>query len=386
MPTNFLNFKFSLPTDLVFGTDSLNYLDYYLVNNSIKSVLIIRGKKSAIENGSYYDVVNILVNNKIDIRDYNYCPENPSTDFINNSKTFFSDKTIDLILAIGGGSVIDAAKAIAIYNSNDISDIWTIKDKSFSLNSNKFPLGVVLTTSGTSSEINGGFVLNNNVLSKKYGFSDISVRPNFAICNPIYTMTLSKKQTFSNLADIFSHMLEQYFDSDLEEITIIDHTIIGFIRGLYGISYKLIDGLNSYQNRYELMLSSSLALSYIFSLGKKLHWTLHHLEHELSGMYEIPHGTGIAALTVGYIRYLEAIEFNNSKIRFINKQIFNNNITLSKNIEIWFQDLELPSNLNHLSEIYNFEITKFKEIMSNIDLTIFKSSKLFSSIELMDFF
>jgi alcohol dehydrogenase YqhD (iron-dependent ADH family) len=385
MINNYLDFNFSLPTNLSFGKNSMEYLNRFVLENNVTSVLIIYGSGSVFSNGSIDDVRLILNNNNVRIIEYKNCPQNPTNEFVNNSKSYFENNKIDLILAIGGGSVIDAAKAIAIFNSNNFDDIWLFNVNKANMKKNKFSIGVILTTSGTSSEINGGFVINNTKLSQKIGFSHSSVRPTFAICNPVYTMTLPRRTTFSNLTDIFSHLLEQFLNNDIEELNIIDQLLLGFARGLHSNSYKLLEDINSYQNRYELMLSSTLGLSYIFSLGKKLHWSLHYLEHELSGMHQIPHSLGIAALTSGYIRFLEEIKYNDYKLNNLNKLLFNNDFSLSINIGNWYKEMDLPSNLYELSKIYNFDVKHTKNRLQNLHIPLIDDNTKYNIESLIEF-
>lgn len=231
------------------------------------------------------------------------CRENPDDGFVGEGARLARAHEVDLVLAIGGGSVIDASKAIALLAANRHHDIWAyLQDlERFSLPA--LPLGVVLTTTGTGTEVNGGFVITRSSNNEKVAFSSLSTRPRFAYCNPDFTIDLPPQVLADNYTDILSHLLEQYFSME-ETVGLVDAMILEAIHYLL----KNIPGLpawkDSYSFRANTMFASTISLSYLFSCGKKVPWVLHYLVHALSAHRPISHGAALRIIMPGWLVWL----------------------------------------------------------------------------------
>lgn len=307
------NFSYSFPTQIIFGSEATQQLSSLIKVNKFSRVLLVYGGGSTFENGSYEDVVKQLKTASVQYIDYPNCPTNPDINYVKNGVKLVADEKIDLVLAIGGGSVIDASKAIALFSKNQtVPNFWKHMITKQYLNEPALPIGVVLTSFGTGSEGNGSFVISNYQTNEKIGQSDLSVRPAFAICDPKYTLTLKKNQVAFGSVDTVSHLLEQYFclESDNFLNSIIESLIITTVKN----SLVAHEDSNNLEAKSELMLTSTFALSYFLSLGKTLDWSAHKIEHALSGVYQVPHAAGLACIFPAWLELASENEVLKKKL------------------------------------------------------------------------
>ncbi len=205
-------FQYNFPTKIFFGVDQVNHLDEVFAAANVKKVLIVYGMKSVIENGLLENVTSQLTKLNISVVKYGGCPKNPSSDFVDNGAIFSIKEGVDLILALGGGSVIDASKAIALLSSNQPNPgIWGYMTGNLKFTIPALPIAVILTSVGSGSEGNGSFIISNYKESNKLGLSNLSSRPVVAVCDPMLTISLNHFQTASGCADIVAHLIEQFF-------------------------------------------------------------------------------------------------------------------------------------------------------------------------------
>ena len=300
-----LDFTFSMPTQIVFGADAHAFLARELDALQATRVLLVCGQASARRNGSHAAMTALL-----DARGWPYvehagCPANPDDVFVAAGAARAREDSTDLVIAIGGGSVIDAAKAIALLAANGEVDIWAWRDQRDRFARPALPLGVVLTTTGTGAEVNGSFVLTRAATQEKVALSALSTRPRFAWCNPDFTRTLPVHVLRDNYTDIVSHLLEQYFSMDATP-GIVDAMILEAIAFLLERADGLHDWQDSYALRANTMFASTISLSYLFSCGKKVPWVLHHLVHALAAERPVTHGEALRALMPGWLVWLAA--------------------------------------------------------------------------------
>lgn len=289
------NFTYSFPTQLIFGSNSIDQLSSLVKKNNISRALLVYGSGSVFSNGSHQDVMSQLNKAQVQVFEHSHCPTNPDIDFVSKGIEMVVSKKIGLVLAIGGGSVIDASKAIALFSQNlDTENIWEHMISKEKIKKKALPIGVVLTSFGTGSEGNGSFVISNYQTKEKLGQSDLSVRPMFAICDPHYAATLSKEQVALGCTDTVSHLLEQYFC--LEEDNFLNDIIVSLMQNVVKNSLSAYKDKNDLTAKSELMLASTFSLSYFLSLGKTLDWSAHKIEHALSGAYQVPHAAGLACI------------------------------------------------------------------------------------------
>lgn len=298
-----LDFSFSMPTRIIFGAGARSILEKEFDEQPVSKLLLVYGRGSALNNGSYKDVTGLLNARGIPYIEHPGCRENPDDEFVTLGAGLALKHGVDFILAIGGGSVIDASKAIALLAANQAHDIWAYQEERKRFTAPALPLGVVLTTTGTGTEVNGGFVISRRANNEKVAFSSLSTRPRFAYCNPDYTISLPPQVLADNYTDILSHLLEQYFS--MEETTgIVDAIILEAIHYLLKNTPDLRNWKDSYSFRANTMFASTISLSYLFSCGKKVPWILHYLTHALSSHRPVSHGASLRIIMPGWLVWL----------------------------------------------------------------------------------
>lgn len=296
------NFTYSNPTKLYFGKDALDGLNEELPKYG-KNVLLVYGGGSVKKNGIYDKVVAILkANGKNIFEDAGVMP-NPTVDKLNEGIGRARAAKADLILAVGGGSVCDYAKAVSVsVNCND--DAW---DKYFIRFEEPvckiIPVGCVLTMVGTGSEMNGGSVITNHAQKLKIGhvFGE-EVFPKFSIMNPEFTFTLPKYQMVSGIYDIMSHICEQYFSGTDDNTS--DYIMEGLLRSLIHSAEAAVVNPTDYEARSNIMWTATWALNTLVAKGKTTDWMVHMLGQAVAAHTDATHGMTLAAVTMPYYRYI----------------------------------------------------------------------------------
>lgn len=297
-----LDFNYYNPTKIYFGKTAINNLQNEL-NNYGSNVLLLYGKNSIKKYGIYDIVMDVLKSCDKKVTELCGINSNPRYSQVLEGAALVRDNNIDLILAVGGGSVVDCAKAISVSAYAD-KDPWKKYWIDFEPVNNKIvPVGCVLTMTGTASEMNGGSVITNEEEKLKNGrvFSS-EVNPKFSILNPEYTYTVPKNQMVSGIFDIFSHLLEQYFSGEDDNTT--DYVIEGVLSSLINSARKAIVNPNDYEARSNIMWCATLGLNKITGLSKTQDWEVHMIEHQLGAYTDCPHGLGLAVISIPYYRYI----------------------------------------------------------------------------------
>ena len=296
------NFTYCNPTKLYFGKDALNGLNEELPKYG-KNVLLVYGGGSIKKNGIYDKVVAILkANGKNVYEDAGVMP-NPTVEKLNEGIERAKKAKADLILAVGGGSVCDYAKAVSVsVNCND--DAW---DKYFirfeEPTCDIIPVGCVLTMVGTGSEMNGGSVITNHAQKLKIGhvFGE-KVFPKFSVMNPEFTFTLPEYQMVSGIYDIMSHILEQYFSGTDDNTS--DYIMEGLLRSLIHSADVAVENPADYEARSNIMWTATWALNTLVAKGKSTDWMVHMLGQAVAAYTDATHGMTLAAVTVPYYKYI----------------------------------------------------------------------------------
>lgn len=314
-----LDFELNLKTKLFFGKDKENEIGKILSSYNFKKVLIVSGKGSARKSGLLDKVISLINQERIEYKLLEGIKANPDKDNANKGVDLSKSFCPDIILAIGGGSVIDTAKSIAVghYYEGDTFD--------FNLHLLKptraLPVGVILTISASGSEMSTSCVIQDYDRNIKQGFNSELVRPLFAIENPELTYSVSKEQTAYGIVDILSHTLERFFNKSDDESTLCDEFAIGLIRNVIKFGKIAIDDPYNYSARAELMLASSFSHNGVTSLGKTSGLIVHQLEHALTACYpSIAHGAGLAILYPCWAE--EYIKYDVKKFSFLALRIF----------------------------------------------------------------
>ena len=296
------NFSYKNATKLYFGDDSLKYLNEELKQYG-KNVQLIYGGGSIKKNGIYDSVVEILkANGKNIVEDGGVMP-NPTLEKLYEGAKIAKENHVDFILAVGGGSVCDYAKAVAVSAHCD-EDPWDKYYIRFEEPSCEIiPVGCVLTMAGTGSEMNGGAVITNHKAKLKVGhvFGE-DVMPKFSILNPKFTMSLPKKQMIAGIYDIFSHICEQYFSGEDDNTS--DYLAEALMKSVIHSSLIAIDNSQDYEARSNIMWSATWALNTLISMGKTTDWMVHMLGHSVGAYTDAIHGMSLAAVSIPYYRYI----------------------------------------------------------------------------------
>ncbi|MDS0527467.1 iron-containing alcohol dehydrogenase [Clostridium sp. SHJSY1] len=297
-----LDFTYENPTRIHFGKASLENL-----KNELKSygnnVMLTYGKGAIKKNGLYDLVVSILKESGKNIVELSGVMANPTYEKVMEGSKLVSENNVDLILAVGGGSVIDCAKAISV-SAYCEGDAWTRYWIKFEPVDNKIvPVASILTLAGTGSEMNGGSVITNDDMKLKMGrVFPSNMNPKFSILNPEYTFTLPKYQMVSGIFDMMSHLMEAYFSGE-DDVT-SDYLIEGLLRSIINSAKVAVENPNDYEARSNLMWSSTLAMNPIMGLSKTQDWEVHMIEHQLGAYTDCAHGMGLAAISLPYYRYI----------------------------------------------------------------------------------
>lgn len=296
------NFSYSNPTKLYFGEDSLKFLNEELPKYG-KNVLLVYGGGSIKKTGLYNEIIKILRDNGKEIFEDAGVMPNPTVEKLYEGCARAKDNDVDLILAVGGGSVCDYAKAVSVSAFCE-EDPW---DKYFlrmeDVDNKIIPVGCVLTMVGTGSEMNGGSVISNHASKQKIGhvFGE-NVFPKFSILNPVFTYTLPHYQMVAGFFDIMSHILEQYF-SGVDDNT-SDYLMEGLLKSLIHSSRIAIKNPTDYEARSNIMWTATWALNTLVAKGKSTDWMVHMIGQSIGGYTDATHGMTLSAISLPYYRFI----------------------------------------------------------------------------------
>ena len=295
------NFDFCVYTNFIFGKDVHERLGKEIRNMNINSVLIHH------DNGMYLNNNNFLINIKNDLKDNGIkvyelggVLSNPRLSLVYDGVKLVKRENITFILAIGGGSVIDSAKAIsagAMYNG----DVWDFFSKGKSIEQ-ALPIGVILTNPATGSESGAVSVINNEKLGQKYMAISPLIRPKIVFMNPELTYSLPKFHTACGIVDMFSHVCERYFTPE-DEIGMIDRMAEGILKTIVDIGSKVLKQPDCYEYRAEIMWIGTIAHNNTVGVGRTQDWATHEIANELSALYDTPHGVTLSIIMPSWMRY-----------------------------------------------------------------------------------
>lgn len=291
------NFEFCVTTDILFGSDQENQLPAKL-NVYGKKILLAYGGGSIKKTGLYDRLKNLLKD--FEVFELGGIAPNPKIESVNAGAAICKKEGIDMILAVGGGSTIDCAKAIAAAAYYD-GDAWDLL-LDMSKITKALPIAVVLTIAATGSEMDSAAVISNMRTNEKLPLFSPLILPRVSVLNPENTYTVPPFQTAAGSADIMSHVIENYFDR--EQAFVPDALNEGLLRAVIKYTPIALEQPSNYEARAQLMWASTLALNGLGSTGKTFAWSCHYIEHELSAFYDITHGAGLAVLTPKWMRHI----------------------------------------------------------------------------------
>ena len=297
------NFSYCNPCKLYFGDKSLDYLNTELPKYG-KNIVLIYGGGSIKKNGIYDDVVKILETQGKNVAEISGVMPNPTLAKLYEGIEIARQHQADFLLAVGGGSVCDYAKAVSV-SVNCEEDPWQKYFLRFEEPScETLPVGCVLTMVGTGSEMNAGCVITNQETKQKIGhvFADEKIIPRFAILNPRYTMTLPHRQMAAGIYDIFNHICEQYFSGEDDNTS--DYISEGLMRSVLHASRIANKNPQDYEARSNLMWTATWALNTLIAKGKSTDWMVHMLGQAVGAYTNATHGMTLAAVSLPYYRHI----------------------------------------------------------------------------------
>mgnify|MGYP001060766354 CR=1 FL=1 len=356
------NFIYDVPTKIYFGENQLENLGKELRKFG-KKVLLTYGGGSIKRMGLYDKVIKELNNYDLEVFELSGIDPNPRITSVTEGAEICKREDIDVLLAVGGGSVIDCTKFIgaATYYEGDAWDIFLGKYKIEKC----LPIVTVLTLAATGTEMNPNGVISNPDTNDKIGQSSKLMVPKVSFLNPSNTFTVSKYQTACGSADILSHIFEVYFNTD-NDLYMLDTVMEGLMKTVIKYAPIAMKEPNNYEARANLMWASSWAINGFVKGGKTHAWSCHAIEHQLSAFYDITHGLGLAIVTP---RWLEYSLDNNTvdKLYQFGCNVFDIDSKLEKMevaklsikmlSEFFFKELELQSTLSEIGiDETNFEL------------------------------
>lgn len=296
------NFEYSNPTKLYFGENAIDNLKAELENYG-QNIMLVYGGGSIKKNGIYDEVIAVLSECGKNVFEDSGVMPNPTVDKLYEGCKIAKENNVDLILAVGGGSVCDYSKAVSVstYCEEDPWDKYYLRMED--VDNKIIPVGCVLTMVGTGSEMNGGAVITDPKSKLKIGhvFGD-NVFPKFSILNPKYTYTLPEYQMVAGFYDIFNHICEQYFSGTDDNTS--DYIMEGLMKSLIHSSRIAIENPQDYEARSNIMWTATWALNTLVAKGKTTDWMVHMLGQSVGGHTDATHGMTLAAVSLPYYRYI----------------------------------------------------------------------------------
>jgi alcohol dehydrogenase len=295
------NFSFHNPTKILFGKGMIEQLGEQ-VRPYGRNVLLVYGGGSIKRMGLYESVIKQLASIDANVVELPGIEPNPRVTSVRKGIELCREHKIDFILAVGGGSVIDAAKAMAVGVPYE-GDVWDFFENKAKVTGG-LPLGSVLTLAATGSEMNGSFVITDWEHNLKKGQGSIYAYPQFSILDPTYTFTVPKDQTANGIVDMMAHVFEQYF-SKTPDTPLQERFCESILQTVIENGSHAIEEPENYEARANLLWCGTMALNGgQISLGMENDWASHGIEHEISAIYDIPHGAGLSIVFPNWMKYV----------------------------------------------------------------------------------
>ncbi len=293
-------FQFHNPTKLIFGKDQLQALKQEVPRFGRK-VLLVYGGGSIKRSGLYDRVTAILKEIGAEVTELSGVEPNPRLSTVHRGVELCKTQGIELVLAVGGGSVLDCSKAIAVGAKYD-GDMWDFAERK-AAPKDALPLGTVLTMAATGSEMNGSSVISNQDTQEKLGWGSKFAYPVFSILEPENTVSLPKDQTVYGMVDIMSHVFEHYFHKETNT-PVQDGFCETILRTVIETAPKLIADLENTVYRETILYCGTMALNGVLNMGLSGDWATHNIEHAVSAVHDIPHGGGLAILFPNWMKHV----------------------------------------------------------------------------------
>ena len=346
------NFKFYSPTEFVFGKNTEKNVASLIKKHGGKKVLVHYGGGSVVKSGLLAQIESCLQNEFIEYVLLGGVQPNPVDTLVYKGIDLCRKEKVDFILAIGGGSVIDSAKAIAA-GTPYAGDFWNFFEQTVTIN-RAIPVGTILTIPAAGSEASDSMVITKVAGGLKRGTGSDLIRPVFSIMNPVFTYTLPSFQTACGIADMMAHVMERYF-TQTTNVDITDRMCEAILLSIIKEGPIAIAEPENYGARSNIMWAGTMAHSGICGVGREEDWGSHKLEHELSALYDVAHGAGLAVVFPAWMEYV----YTSGVDRFVQfatrvwgvpetgdkKEIARKGILATKN---FFASIGLPVNFEQL--------------------------------------
>lgn len=338
------NFIYDVPTKVFFGKDMIQNLPK--ITEFGKNVLLVYGGGSIKKIGLYQQVLTLLSDCGCNVKELSGVDPNPRIETVYEGVKLCKQHNIEVVLAVGGGSVIDCAKVIAAAAVSEI-DAWELVMNG-TLIKRALPIVAILTLAAAGSEMDAYAVISNLSIPLKKGTGHSSLKPKMAIMDPTYTYTVSAYHTGAGSADIFSHLIENYFTRQ-DDAFLQARMCEALLKTVIQCAPIAIKQPDNYMARANLMWASSLAINGLVSLGAEVEWSVHGIEHELSAFYDITHGAGLAIIIPFW---MEHILSEASVTKFY-----------EYGVNIWGIDAQLPP-----QEVAHQAITKTRQFFNSLGM------------------
>lgn len=293
------SFDYYSPTHFIFGHDRENEVGLYAKNFGASRILIVYGGKSVIKSGLLDRIRSSITSEGMYIEELSGVKPNPRSGLVYDGIELCRRNNIDFILAVGGGSCIDTAKAIAagsVYDG-DFWDFFSGKQPEHAL-----PIGTVLTVAAAGSEGSPNAIITNEKTLEKTSATSDCLRPKFSILNPSLTETLSPYQTACGITDIMAHAFERYF-TNTSDVETSDRMLEGILLTMLHEGHRVMENPHNYEARANIMWAGTLCQNGILGVDRQQDWNSHHLEHVLSALYDCAHGAGLAVIMPAWMEY-----------------------------------------------------------------------------------
>ncbi|MFU8785607.1 MAG: iron-containing alcohol dehydrogenase [Candidatus Izemoplasmataceae bacterium] len=318
-----INFIYHNPTKIIFGKDQIEALRTELLPYQGQSILLVYGKESIKKIGVYKILIKIFKDLKIKHFEESDVRANPSIESVISGRKTIIEQDIKFVLAAGGGSVIDAAKAIAFSPFVDEDKVWDVFLRKTDA-SEALPLGVVLTLAATGSEANGNTVITNDKTNEKRAVAYPFIFPRFAIIDPSYTMHVEKHFVIAGCIDIVMHVFEQFF-SNTQRTETSDYMSMGIVKSVFENCDRYLRGYDSYETRANISWAATIGLNWILAQGKVGDWASHRLSYPITQFYGTTHGYALSTIYPAWLK--TTLKHNpitmKQRLTFLGRELFN---------------------------------------------------------------
>ena len=354
------NFSFCNPTQIEFGKDKEKNIGKYISQNGVKKVLLVYGSKRVIEDGLFDVVIKSLKENGVDFIAFGGVVSNPILGTIQNAIKIAKDEKVDGVLSLGGGSVLDSSKAIAVGTLYD-SDVWD-----FFLGKEQIkkalPIFDIITLAATGSEMNGYAVVTNEKTKQKFSIWSPLVYPKVSVINPELQKSVSKEYLVYSATDIIAHTIEGYFTAKIQP-KYMSRQVENIIKTVIETTEILIENPDDYNARGEFAWAATNALNGTTTVGTSgFSFPNHLIEHALSALYNVPHGAGLSVVIPAWAKWY----YKENEAQFIRfaKEIFGKNTALEgiEALESWFNKIGTPTRLNQ----FGLDKSNISDIIENL--------------------